>query len=312
MNIKIFKIVFSLICISLFSCSGIKETLKIYTNEKGSLYYEEINTANGKTIKKKEIIDIDVFDYNQKENYVILNRYDNEQSSTLILKNGDIIDKINYPITDFQISSCSSKDLIVIDSSDVGFNESNLNYSICLYNTTSKKAEFVKIYEKDVFNFDAFNKYSFKCLFFPKMEINKLNENYWDYKLYAFDLRNRKQSLIMTIQQSNNNFKDGQWEFLTENSFWKSENKLTYLMYFIDEINVQVRIYEYDFLQEKNIIYRDFILPKSNSDINLKYILDNKDNVFITDSKCIYKIDEMNNSKSIFKSERTILGFNIK
>lgn len=301
------KIIFCCYLI-LFYGTMFGQILHIYSNQDQFLFYEKINLEKRQSVLRKKIIDIDIFDYNQKQDFVILNKYEQDSSYSILIRYGDIVDYSIDVLSEIQKTTVFSNKFIFMDSlnSDI---ENFVNYKVCLYDINSKKINCFKLLEKDYYQMYEYTKIQY--LFNPQIEIDKLDENQWYYNLFIIDLINKKSIKINKIKQSNNNFINGRWEFLPKCSIWISEKKLTYLLFFIEKKNIKIQIHEYNIQNKKESIVYNFVLPKCESDINLQYVIKNN-KVYITEGKNVYEVNQKNEVKLIFECPIEILGFNIE
>lgn len=302
------KVFILIIPMCLCSCNALKKPeLNIYLSKNDSLFYAKYDFDKNKLFDVDFVSKLDIYDFNLKNDFLLLNQYEGSSMVSNIYRLGKLIKEINYEITDSQVTTQFKKGLVVIDSTDYhsdGFIHNE--YSIRIYNSLNGTSERINI------DFDNFvikeNTSKIDFLFHPKFEEVIPNKN-WQYKLQILDITKNRISNVDTIDQSNFNLENGIWEFSPENSYWLSEDEVTYLKYKIDNNgNIDIRIMKYSIITKNKEIYKEFKIPLGET-IKLKYCIEDSF-VFVGDNNNIYHINGENEANVVFESsDYKILGF---
>jgi len=293
----------------IFACSSQKRDslLYIYTNNDSLLFFEKLDYKSGKIQSSMNIASFDIFNLNMKNDFLILNKYQDILQKTLIFRNGKIYRKLDIDITDFQLSSVHSKNVLVLDSTDLMKLDGSYKNTFLVYLKDEHKPSKITIADKKI-DSDIDNTL-FRYLYYPYSFPQSPSATKWVYKLQIFDLKKNRVINFDSIQQTNHNIAEGRWEFLPNYSYWVTDNKLTYLFYTIvqDKINVRIKSYQID--TDKLEVLKEFCIPNNFHTINMKYIVKGE-SVFLSNGNVIYEVNDANEVTVLYRSEkRLISGF---
>lgn len=300
-------IIFYLLIIDKTSHSQPCSEIGLYTYNKDILYYKKVSLKTNKVVYQKALDTLGVFDIFQKQEFIFVNKYNEEVQEASIYKHGNLINRLDFDVTEFQLSSVSCEDCTIIDKTDLSRVGDNYENTLVLYYPQNNTFREIFLSQDTVIS--EYNIMYPRYIFYPYYFPQNPSDKKWRYLFQIIDLHFDTVVTFDSITQTNFNVRDGNWEFLPNYSFWLSSNEISYLFYKPFENEILIRIFIYNIEKQQKEILTTFQIPNNSEDINLKYIIE-EEHILLSNNKKLYHIKN-NSVKSINIGFDFIYGIHI-